>query len=213
MFVKRCKIGPRLYNVITMDMYISCIDAYPTYDTAIEYGEYILPLLTQSEINKTGMVYCGMVFEIRESYPGDLSNYHYSRLEVIDLSNSGDVIEYMRRQERIAQINKDILENPDSIFRSYRNPEDVPEMRLFKDAMDAKQMDIDKYIPIYENITGSKFNNDKRLLYGSEMTIKKMKGFADAFDLKLTLTIEDANPNVPNPIGKPISIVINRGNE
>ena len=43
------------------------------------------------------------------------------------------------------------------------------------------------------------------------MTIKKMKGFADGLDMKMTLTIEDKDPNVPNPIGKPISIVINSG--
>ena len=55
---------------------------------------------------------------------------------------------------------------------------------------------------------GDNFNNDKRLLKGSSITISKMKSICDKLDMKCTLIISDSNPNVPNPIGQEIKVDI-----
>lgn len=210
MEVKRARINDTLYNVVSPETYVNTPELYPNYRTAIEAGDYVLPLINKTD-EKTGTVYNGMVFEIREQNRGDLDGYNKSNLTIYDLGNSTDTTDLITKQKRIAEINKEIMETVDNIYIPCRNEDDVPEMVIFKDALEAKHMDIDKYIPAIENATGSKFGNDKRLLNKSEITIKKLKGFADGLDMKLTLIIEDKDPNVPNPIGTKLSAVINNG--
>ena len=48
-------------------------------------------------------------------------------------------------------------------------------------------------------------NYDKRLLKKRNITFGKLRSICKALDMKATITFEDANPNVPNPIGKTIT--------
>ena len=75
-------------------------------------------------------------------------------------------------------------------------------MKAMKEAINLKHIDIDKYEPRF----GPNFNNDKRLLKKDSITFRKLKDVCEALDMKATLKLEDANPNVPNPIGKKIAI-------
>ncbi len=210
MDAKRAKIDNKLYNVVSPETYCKSPEIYPNYRTAIETGDYVLPLINKTD-DKTGTVYGGMVFEIREQNQGDLDNYRKENIVMYDLGNSKDMGDLIRKQERIAEANKEIMETVDNIYVPCRNEDDTPEMIIFKDALEAKHMDISKYIPAIENALGSKFGNDKRLLNQTDITLKKLKGFADGLDMKLTLIIEDKNPNVPNPIGRRLVAVINNG--
>ena len=73
-----------------------------------------------------------------------------------------------------------------------------------KQALNLKNIDIDAYADRF----GENFNNEKRLLKGSSITMSKLKSIGDKLDMKITLTITDSNPNVPNPIGQEISVDI-----
>ena len=77
-------------------------------------------------------------------------------------------------------------------------------MKALKQAINLKNIDID----IYADRFLENFNNDKRLLKGPAITSSKMKSICPKLDMKVTLTISDAHPNVPNPIGQDITVVI-----
>lgn len=207
MSIIKAVIDGKLYNVITPTEYFNNSSIYPPSITAIDDGDMILPLRSRID-KKSGVVFDGIVYRIQEEFPGDLTKYLKCNLEIHDLGDNKSVADLLRKQQRIDQINKETLVGSDNIYHPFRNDDDSPEMILFKDAVEAKSMDIDKYIPRYESTTGSKFNNDKRLLNASDMTIKKMKGFAKAFDMKITMSIEDNNPEVANPMGEVFTMVI-----
>ena len=76
--------------------------------------------------------------------------------------------------------------------------DDTPEMIALKQAIMDKHIDIDKY----EQRFGPNYNNDKRLLKKGNITFGKLRSICDALDIKVTLTIEDSAPDVPNPIGR-----------
>ena len=80
--------------------------------------------------------------------------------------------------------------------------EDSNEMKGMKEAVIAKHIDLDKY----EHRFGSNYNNDKRLFNKHTISLPMIKRLCNALDMKATLVIEDANSDVPNPIGKKITI-------
>ena len=78
-----------------------------------------------------------------------------------------------------------------------------------KKAIIQKHIDLDKY----EQRFGDNYNNDRRLLEKDNITLTKLKTFAKALDMKLTLTFEDNGKNVPNPIGEPIRVTVIGGED
>ena len=44
------------------------------------------------------------------------------------------------------------------------------------------------------------------------MTQSKIRNHCNALDIKCTMILEDANPNVPNPMGRTIVIDVTGGN-
>ena len=75
-------------------------------------------------------------------------------------------------------------------------------MKGMKEAVIAKNIDLDKY----EHRFGSNYNNDKRLFNKNNISLPMIKRLSKALDMKATLILEDASPDVPNPIGKKIVI-------
>ena len=77
-------------------------------------------------------------------------------------------------------------------------------MIAFKQAIIDKHIDLDKY----EQRFGVNYNNDKRLLKKDSITFGKLRDMCNALDIKATIEFRDANPNVPNPIGRVITAEI-----
>ena len=73
-------------------------------------------------------------------------------------------------------------------------------MKALKQAITDKHIDLDKY----ESRFGPNFNNDKRLLRKNSITFGKLRSICDALDIRVTISIEDSAPDVPNPIGRTI---------
>ena len=90
----------------------------------------------------------------------------------------------------------------DTDFDGINDDEDSNEMKGMKEAVIAKHIDLDKY----EHRFGSNYNNDKRLFNKHTISLPMIKRLCNALDMKATLVIEDANSDVPNPIGKKITI-------
>ena len=43
--------------------------------------------------------------------------------------------------------------------------------------------------------------------------MKKVIVYGNAMDMKISMTFEDASPDVPNPMGKKVTVVLTGGNE
>ena len=71
-------------------------------------------------------------------------------------------------------------------------------MFAVKSAIAAKQCNINNYAERF----GSDFNNDKRKFNGNTITAGKAESILSNTDVRVTLVVQDMNPNVPNPIGK-----------
>ena len=86
-------------------------------------------------------------------------------------------------------------------------------MVAFKQAVIAKQCDI----ACYANRFDGNFANDRRTLSDTSITFPKLKKLAGALDMKITLTIEDADKpegeKVVNPMNTVISTVICGGRD
>ena len=75
-------------------------------------------------------------------------------------------------------------------------------MKALKQAITAKNIDIDKYADRF----GENFPNDKRKLKDEKITLFLLKRMAECLDMNVDLIISDKSPNVPNPIGIPIKV-------
>ena len=90
------------------------------------------------------------------------------------------------------------------LFRSTIIQEkDTPEMKLLKEAINRKHIDLDNYKQRF----GSDFNNDKRLFDQPSITFFKLKRIADVMDMRIDLTLSD-KPGAANPIGEKLSAQI-----
>ena len=75
-------------------------------------------------------------------------------------------------------------------------------MVCLKEALNAKNIDFDKYAPRF----GANFPNDKRQLKSNSATLNIIKRFCENCDMEARLILQDKNPGVPNPIGRRIEV-------
>ena len=165
----------------------------------------ILPVRSPSE-TAPGIYDKGVFDEIIEPDPEDTQ---YNIDNVLDLSNIKNMEDLIQMQDRVRDIEKEILTSPDDITVPNISSLDSPEMRAVKEAIIAKHMDINKYSERF----GSNFANDKRILKTNNITQKMMKRLLSNIDVKATLILEDTSPDVANPMGKKIEIVITDDND
>ena len=137
-------------------------------------------------------------------YPSKDDEEEYSNKDVIDFSDVKTMRELIAKQEEVKKLESDVLSNSDNLFKPIPKENDSPEMKAMKRALCKKNIDLDAYADRF----GPNFNNDKRLLKGSSITMSKLKSICDKLDMKCTITISDANSNVPNPIGEDIVVDI-----
>ena len=120
---------------------------------------------------------------------------------LIDFRAAEDMRDYIQTKQRLASAERSILTSIDNVFLPEISENDTPEMIALKQAILDKHIDLDKYEPRF----GPNYNNDKRLLKKNSITFGKLRAICDALDMKATITFEDANPEVPNPIGRVIT--------
>ena len=113
------------------------------------------------------------------------------------------------KQNKLKNAERTILTTPENIFVPVIRDDDSPEMVGLKEAVIAKEIDIDKYQARF----GSNYSNDKRLFNDKSITLSKLKTMFKALDMKGTLIIEDLNDDIPNPIGKKIVIDLLGGDD
>lgn len=139
--------------------------------------------------------------EIESTY-NDKTNY-------IDFSKTSNLIDYMVNIDKERSLTENIVSNVENEYRPNIKDSDDPFMKLVKTAIQQKKFDISKYKPIF----GSNFNNDKRSLESKSITLNKAVEILTKLDVEIKITLQDRGDNVPNPMRKPVSAIINGLND
>jgi len=203
MSLVKAKIGETIYDVVSYEEYYRNMSLYPAAYTAIRYGDgYIYPIRPLSDYRPGAyMTGCLDVFKPPTTATECAM---YSEQNIIDFTKAEGMRDLITCSQMLNAAERSILTNIDNLFIPDIGENDTPEMQALKQAIIAKHIDLDKYEPRF----GPNYNNDKRLLRKDRITFDKFRTIGECLDIKATLTIEDANPDVPNPIGRAISVEI-----
>lgn len=135
-------------------------------------------------------------------YPDSNMVQQYIPNKIIDINNKMAIKDILEKEDIIARLDEPWITSPDNITKFPITESDQPEMVCLKSALNEKNIDFDKYSPRF----GDNFPNDKRQLKNHSVTLNIIKRFCKKCDMEAILILRDKNPNVPNPIGKEISV-------
>lgn len=208
--MKKTRIGKKIYDVIDEEEYIRRCEVNPdavkelASDTAILKGDTVYPIIPNVSDNMVGMCDCGpvLMYSNGENYP---YKEDCKAENIIDFENNvGTLREAIEKQAEFYATERNILISKDNIYNVPIKDEDTPEMKLFKDALNKKSIDIMSYKPRFS----SDFSNDIRVIQGDSITFGKLKKLASILDMEVTVSIKDKQ-GAANPIGEELSVVIN----
>ena len=209
---KKAKLEGRMTTVVDINELQSNREIYDTGIVAVEVeksGETLVLPYRPNTVRKDrpGVYKAGNIGDFIV-YPDEKYKKDYQP-EVIDLSSAKTMEEYINKQGRLKDIEREILTTPDNIFTPHVSDEDSPLMKGLKKAVIKKHIDIDKYADGY----GENFPNDKRKFKDHDISIKLFERHVGVLGLKAVLVLTDASPDTPNPIVDPIYIPLNYAEE
>lgn len=201
---KKIIIGNKSYEVVSFSDYINNQNIFNPQYTAIETEDYVLPIIPPSALGeRIGAVCTSQNTAMHQVHlpQTEEEKAMYSKDNITDFSKATNVKELIKMQESIRDIENELLVSPENIFVPRITNEDTSEMKALKEAIISKGIDFKNY----ERRFGINAPNDKRGLSETSVSFKKLKRYAKAFDMKITLEISDASSDVPNPMRKVIS--------
>lgn len=206
--VKKAVSNGQVYEVISYDEYCENINRYlgrSDVGICLDYKDdkqVVLPLRSEYVENPVspGVYNAGVIDFI--NMPDESIIQKYIPDKIISISNLDDVQDIIKAGEDIKKLDEPFITTPDEITKIPVNIDDQPEMRALKTALNEKNMDLDKYSGRF----GSNYPNDKRQLKNNSVTLNILKRFCTNMDMEAVLTIKDKSPDVPNPIGREISV-------
>lgn len=206
MEMRKAKIDNKMCDVTTLENYVNNKEVFDSQYTAIEVDDMLLPIIGRLD-SRVGI--CVESFVSFYNPPPEEVKDEYSVENVIDFNKAKTMNDLIKKQNYVKSLENEIIVNSENIFEPRIDDNDVPEMKALKEAVIAKQVDINAYAPRFKG----NFANDKRLFNDSKITLIKLKKITEALDMKCTLTIEDRDPDVPNPIGRVITVDITGGED
>lgn len=206
--MKKAVINGRMLDIVPIKEAIESTNESNN-NIAIEANGCILPV--RGSTDKRPGAYRAGSFYMKTVMPDsiELPNYRADDNRIVDFDKAEDIREIIRAESKLRNLEVSRLTTIDNICAPRIRPDDAPEMVGLKKAIIQKHIDLDKY----EQRFGDNYNNDRRLLEKDNITLTKLKTFARALDMKLTLTFEDNGKNVPNPIGEPIRVTVIGGED
>ena len=205
MSLEKAKIEDAIYDVISLEEFYRDPDAYGQY-TAIKGNDgYIYPIRSRSD-NRPGFYVTGCMDFFKPPVGSEASIY--TQQNTINFNDATTLREVIKAQQKLMSAERSILTTIDNVFAPEIGPNDTPEMKAIKQAINDKHIDLDKYEPRF----GPNYNNDKRLLKKDSITFGKLRAVCDALDIKATIIFEDAAPDVPNPMGRVITTELTGNN-
>lgn len=195
MSLNKAFIDGKIYDVVEFNE-LNCI-SYMYENLAIHYMNYILPI-RMSDNNKPGFYTNGIFFSVvLPNTEEDMQTYSDTHLAYF--GNAETFKDVLEAKEKIYEDEYNHLVSSDEVFTPHIDQtNDTALMFAVKSAIAAKQCNINNYAERF----GSDFNNDKRKFNGNSITAGKAESILSNTDVRVTLVIQDMNPNVANPIGK-----------
>lgn len=207
--MRKMKIRDALYDVITYDEFCRNRPLYMRYpdSVAVMGGDgFVYPIRNPSSDFRPGMYPMGLGMDWFKPPMSKYEMQDYSQSNIIDFSESKNFRDVIANQERLNREERSILTTINSLTVPTIQDSDEPAMVALKEAIIAKHIDLDSYDYRFGQ---SNFPNDKRLLKKDSISLKKLVAYCNALDITATLTLKDANSDVPNPIGKEITYDLN----
>ena len=207
--MRKMKIRDALYDVITYSEFCKNRPLYMRYpdSVAIMPGDgFVYPIRNPASDIRPGMYALGMGFDWFKIPMSKYEIQDYSQSNIIDFSEAKTFRDVIANQERLNKEERSILTTINSLTVPVIQDSDEPAMVALKEAIIAKHIDLDSYDYRFGQ---SNFPNDKRLLKKDSISLKKLVAYCNALDIKATLTLQDTNPDVPNPMGKDIVCELN----
>lgn len=207
MELKKAKVGNKLCDVTSLENFVQNKDMYDSQYTVIEHDNMLLPIIGRLDgrigicINENMVAFYNppSIDKIKE----------FSIDNVIDFSKPANMRELIEKQDYVKSLENEIIVNSENIFEPRIDDDDSPEMKALKEAVIAKQIDINAYTPRFRG----NFANDKRLFNDHSITLSKIKKISNALDMRCTLILQDKSSDIPNPIGKIITVDITNGGD
>ena len=206
--MKKAVINGRMLDIVPIKEAIESTNESNN-NIAIEANGCILPV--RGSTDKRPGAYRAGSFYMKTVMPDsvELPNYRADDNHIVDFTKAEDIRGIIKAESKLRNLEVSRLTTIDNICAPRIRPDDAPEMVGLKKAIIQKHIDLDKY----EQRFFYNYNNDRRLLEKDNITLTKLKTFAKALDMKLTLTFEDNGKNVPNPIGEPIRVTVIGGED
>lgn len=211
--IKKGNIDNKLMEIVSPEEYLNNKYCYAPRTTAVEYEGIAYPVY-ESDVpnNKKPGFYVGSCIsqfvepseEEKDKFSVDNKNNN-----IVDFSDINSASELIEKTNLLKDIEKDILTNSDNITSFPITDTNSPEMKAMKECINSKNINLDSYAGRFDN-----YNNTKRLIKNKDnITLFKILEISNALDLKCTLLIEDKSPDVPNPMKKTVTVVLNVGEE
>lgn len=207
--MRKMKIRDALYDVVTYDEFCRNRPLYMRYpdSVAVMGGDgFVYPIRNPSSDFRPGMYPIGLGMDWFKPPMSKYEMQDYSQSNIIDFSESKNFRDVIANQERLNREERSILTTINSLTVPTIQDSDEPAMVALKEAIIAKHIDLDSYDYRFGQ---SNFPNDKRLLKKDSISLKKLVAYCNALDITATLTLKDANSDVPNPMGKEITYDLN----
>ena len=204
--IKRCILNGQMYDLLSYEKYAESNDLVSS-STAVEMTykdtDIILPYkgkITNNKPNIPGIYNAGCIDFI--VYPDDNFITDYIPQKIISMDNHTAMKEILKKEEMLSKMDEPWITSPDNITRFPIVEGDQPEMICLKSALNEKKIDFDKYAPRF----GVNFPNGKRQMKNKSATLNIIKRFCEKCDMEAILTLRDKNNDVPNPIGREITV-------
>ena len=204
----KIKIGSNLYDVISYEEFKNNHDMYMKFigSVAVQFQDGLVYPLRNSTDIRPGL-YCNWPLCIfKPPYGNEIAMYNMQN--AINFSEAKNYAEVIEAQQKLNNSERTILTTIDNITIPEIGPNDTPAMWALKQAIISKKIDLDKYDYRFNT---ENYPNDKRLLKRDSITLPKLKTYADALDIDIIMTLKDKSPDVPNPMGKEITVNITSG--
>lgn len=201
--VKRAAINNSLYYVYSYDEYCkyNITDNSSAVITEKNGKRYVLPIKGEYDNQSSPGVYDAGCIDV-SIFPEEGLESNYIPDKIVQISNRDDIKNVLDKEKTIARLSEPWITSPDSITYFPITEDDHPEMVAMKTAFNEKKIDFDKYASRF----GANFPNDKRQMKNDSLTLNMIKRFCDKTDIEAILILKDKGPDVPNPIGKEISV-------
>ena len=205
--VTKASINGQVLDVISREDYFKNPELY--YNNS--YGmkctndknqEILLPIKGQYNDNCTMPGIYNIGFGTVNVMPDEAFMDKYIPEVYISSSNKDDIKELIKAGDAMKKLDEPFITSPDNITSIPIRETDQPEMRGLKMALNAKNIDIDRYAGRF----GDNFPNDKRQLKNGSATLKIIKRFCENCDMEAVLTFRDKASDVPNPMHTEITV-------